>query len=560
MPPPTNISGATAVELGPLPNSINQDVNDAGTTYTVWYKYTAQAGDNVIGIFARSDDLAVYKPTIAVFTPDAVTSFPTSVSWNVPAQYPVTPGQVYYFEVSSFTGNVATAHLTISALQHVDVAVPDGAIVVPDDLPGYPMAVCDPTTGAVVLYVQNIPAGETARNWTSGVFAKECWTTFPTQTTSIMRGYSTNFVELWSTTVDPTDFQPVRISTNRVNNWYAMLAIDNNHGAAPTIQRLDSAGTVTDLFTLSPFIGANSYYRPVSIATKRDDSIAYIGDTNDGDVKRWDLVNDVAMADLTSQLPGYYPFEMMMLANDTLIVLWWTTLTNGDHGDVYLQRYDTSGALLNDYGSIGTLMDPRMSYAGDDPLSFWVHRKPYPHADGKATFRHILVADGSTIADIPTYMFEQGKFIGDPTLTPPADFGTSESCPLIVMPSGSGPPPPPNPVTRVYPMRRLRRWTIPNDENRWIFLTQLELELQRGMGLNQGQGSDPQVMFRLSRDGGKTWGPERWVSAGKTGEYTRRVILRQLGRARNPVAEITVSDPTFWALQDAYLDAEPGSS
>jgi hypothetical protein len=43
-------------------------------------------------------------------------------------------------------------------------------------------------------------------------------------------------------------------------------------------------------------------------------------------------------------------------------------------------------------------------------------------------------------------------------------------------------------------------------------------------GLATGQGSDPQVMLRVSRDGGRTWGNERWRSIGKIGEYKKRVL------------------------------------
>ncbi len=116
------------------------------------------------------------------------------------------------------------------------------------------------------------------------------------------------------------------------------------------------------------------------------------------------------------------------------------------------------------------------------------------------------------------------------------------------------------PATRVYPLRRQRTFVIPNSENFRIFLKKLEFEVQRGVGLNDGQGSDPQLMFQLSRDGGKTWGPERSISIGKQGEYSRRAIVRQLGIARNPVGRITMSDPVFWALCAAYLEAEPGTS
>lgn len=117
-----------------------------------------------------------------------------------------------------------------------------------------------------------------------------------------------------------------------------------------------------------------------------------------------------------------------------------------------------------------------------------------------------------------------------------------------------------NPPSILYADRRLRQFAIPTDENKWIFLRRLELEFQRGEGLSDGQGSDPQIMLSISRDGGKTWGPEIWTSAGKQGEFQRRAIWRQLGRARNPVVRIVVTDPVFWSFQAAYFEGEPGTS
>jgi hypothetical protein len=74
------------------------------------------------------------------------------------------------------------------------------------------------------------------------------------------------------------------------------------------------------------------------------------------------------------------------------------------------------------------------------------------------------------------------------------------------------------------------------------------------------QGYDPLVMFRLSRDGGQTWDNELTMNMGKIGEYERRAFLLMLGRARNPVVEITSSDPVFVAWLSCTIDVEQGTS
>jgi hypothetical protein len=110
----------------------------------------------------------------------------------------------------------------------------------------------------------------------------------------------------------------------------------------------------------------------------------------------------------------------------------------------------------------------------------------------------------------------------------------------------------------VFGMRRVRRAPHLSNEGGWIFYDRLQVEMDTGVGLINGDpvtgdGLDPQVMLRVSRDGGRTFGPERWVSAGKQGQYRTRVEWRRLGRARDAVFELVVSDPVPWRITDAYL-------
>jgi hypothetical protein len=73
--------------------------------------------------------------------------------------------------------------------------------------------------------------------------------------------------------------------------------------------------------------------------------------------------------------------------------------------------------------------------------------------------------------------------------------------------------------------------------------TLIEIECETGVGLNDGQGSAPEVMLRFSDDGGKTWSNERRASLGLTGDRKRRVVFRRLGRFRQRSYEISISDP-----------------
>lgn len=93
-------------------------------------------------------------------------------------------------------------------------------------------------------------------------------------------------------------------------------------------------------------------------------------------------------------------------------------------------------------------------------------------------------------------------------------------------------------------MRMLAHSAPLHHDRQRVFVSLLELDVQAGQGLVQGQGSDPQIMLRVSRDGGLTWGDyQRFASLGEIGQYLKRVRWTRLGSARTFVFEISCTDP-----------------
>lgn len=84
----------------------------------------------------------------------------------------------------------------------------------------------------------------------------------------------------------------------------------------------------------------------------------------------------------------------------------------------------------------------------------------------------------------------------------------------------------------------------------------MQIDFETGVGVNDGQGSDPQVMLQVSRDNGHTWGNELWRSMGKIGEYRTRVIWRRLGRGYDFVFKIRMTDPVKFVLAAAAVTNE----
>ena len=87
-----------------------------------------------------------------------------------------------------------------------------------------------------------------------------------------------------------------------------------------------------------------------------------------------------------------------------------------------------------------------------------------------------------------------------------------------------------------------------------MFISELQLDIETGVGLNAGQGSNPQIMLQISKDGGHTFGSERWVSFGKIGQYLTRVIWRQLGTGYDFVFKIRITDPVKVVIIGAYIN------
>ncbi len=93
------------------------------------------------------------------------------------------------------------------------------------------------------------------------------------------------------------------------------------------------------------------------------------------------------------------------------------------------------------------------------------------------------------------------------------------------------------------PIRRLRRPPALWQENEWVTVSSFEVHTAPGVGLTSGQGEDPQMALRISPDGGKTFGAERWRTLGKIGEFATRVRWLMCGRGRQWMPEIVVTDP-----------------
>jgi hypothetical protein len=102
--------------------------------------------------------------------------------------------------------------------------------------------------------------------------------------------------------------------------------------------------------------------------------------------------------------------------------------------------------------------------------------------------------------------------------------------------------------------RELISETISSPERDRFPVDCFRLDMETGVGLASGQGSNPMVMLQVSRDGGNTWGAEMWRSAGKIGEYGRRVEWRRLGTSDQWTFKLRITDPVPVTLLSATIN------
>ena len=105
-----------------------------------------------------------------------------------------------------------------------------------------------------------------------------------------------------------------------------------------------------------------------------------------------------------------------------------------------------------------------------------------------------------------------------------------------------------------------KRVTLPVEVNgRQIVLRSLQLIADVGVGIANGQGSDPQVMLEISRDKGHTWESLAWESMGVMGDYERVVKWFGLGRAQSFTFAIKYTDPTAFNAYKLVAFVEYGN-
>lgn len=170
---------------------------------------------------------------------------------------------------------------------------------------------------------------------------------------------------------------------------------------------------------------------------------------------------------------------------------------------------------------------------------------------------------GSTTFDSTGTITRTDTVTGDVTVTWDAVSGDEPDYIWFALGEAIPVPPTPSFHTTTFVRRRLRRSPILWSENQGlqtqVRVNLIAVDMQPGVS-TQVETPDAKVMIRASKDGGRTWTSERFVSVGAIGAYTQRLNTWRWGQGRQWVVEVSTSDPVTFNLIQLLIDAEPGTS
>jgi hypothetical protein len=564
---PTNTTAATAITISSLPATIAQTVDDGGTTYTVWYRYTASTADALIGVYAPA--ASPYLPRLAVFLDPAGAAYLDLSNAAKPVQFPGTPGVTYYFSITPNSGNPSPAALTLSVESLSNQTVPIGSLLVNDDTAGFPGILLSVAANNAVLGTwPALAVGEGMGILADGTIAASLDDASDTEALTLYRADRSVIATVpWFAT--STD-QSQTVVTARETAFYVV----NTNAALDSViaQRVTPDGAVTHTWTIA--IGSNTFLNGASVSPDQA-TLYYVVDSDGADgslVYSYNLTTSTPIGTAIAAQSGLTPLRLICLTDGFLVVLYLGT----PPPRVRARLFTSGGVFVRDFDAAGTsASDPRIATSALDPAAFWVWTKNTDNVTD--VFEQFQVSDASVLTTVTGTMYESGVFRGMSPGATPVRFGHSESCDFVelrtampVPPSGNLPWPlvPPfivngSPVAGLtsIPIRRVRRGPHIVDEQKMIFLDTLQPDLQPGIGAVTGQGLTATVMLRMSKDGGHTWGGWRTTSAGALGRYLTRIRFVRFGQARDWVPEIAVSDPVVpWVVLQLLWQGTEGTS
>jgi len=431
---PTNLDAATAIDLGPLPAHVVQDVYDVGTAtaYTVWYKYTPVASDLVLGAFA-SGDAVLYTPRLEVYQDAFGTAIPQALTaTNRPVQFPVEVGvfDAYYFKLVALDPAATPAVLTLDVRRAPIDAARRGDLCVIDDARWFPAVILSPTTDYQVRrFVSGFGPDVLTHSPGYGFPAGEVGDILPDGTMLLADNAFDQTVYCFDktfTAIATPALAAGGIRSNRAaNNFYVA-----------------SGGTVSVVSALGVITATHAITSGAALAANAAETLLYGNAAGDSSISRWSLLTDAPLAALAPPVAGIYTVDDLLVLDDDTILAAYFDNDVAPHA-FFVRHYDPSGTVLRTYtlGHSSRLSGWGHIAYGLDSTTFWAWIHP-PGADDaclRSVFQCLRVSDGVLVAEVTHAEYEDGGYFDPDPLTPLARFGCSISCPFFLLTQDEAP-------------------------------------------------------------------------------------------------------------------------
>ena len=487
MAAPVNIDAPNAIDLV-LDIPVAQDVHDAGTTYTVWYKYTAVVGDKFLSLASYGDFGTAYDVVTRVFKgPDTAPELIIINSINRAALLGVFPGETYYFSFASFAPTNPTPAILNLLLERdpsLSPSIPLGTVLISSDryIPYITQdfltnatAFVDPDTGIVLSFIRSdeveFSAGEMGDILPSGKILFGSFDFVNPALDAIKYqlfqydGVDSVDLELaisfpfTGTFYSGLFFHPVRAQQQL--DKFCVAFKGNRESVIPDSPAqfvfIQSDGTVEGKVGTAPWVlprPAGMDVLTSAVVLNDGKTLLYtyedINDSliirsyNQSTIYKYDLETETLLSDFVAAVPDFGVTDILVFADDTVLVLYYRSET--DPIETFARLYDINGNTIRTFPTLG-LPDsdttPRLGY-GVDQTSFWLFQKIGTQT---STLRNFRLSDGVVLHqhDLPN---RQGGY-GSAQINSVTELGNeykftlSQSCPIIVLQFPSVPEPEP---------------------------------------------------------------------------------------------------------------------
>jgi hypothetical protein len=539
----TVVTVVAADVQGAPSGSLYASTCDATQRHALWFSYTTGANDVMLAVGIKGAESGdAYHPVMSVWTgtPPSVTqhkvlsgsggtlnalcaSFALATTrsdiWYF--SFPVSANTTYYFQVTDANSSTVTTDLhVVGVAQPTGTAKPGDYLIINDAGP-FPGAVVDQTTGQLLGYIGTLGNGEEGASLQSGQ------TSF--QATNL--NTPTGAVQIVNRALGT--IATINGAADNILNSATVFYVITFTGDTAHVQLVNPDGTLGVLVDV-PSVGGGL------LVSADSDIFYYTDDATFTLIQRWNLLTNLAMTDFAGSFGGAEPLSGFVSGQTGLLCFVYAGSPK------VLRQFYPSGMLIST-SNLPADASRIIGDLGSDTFQVW---------NGTTGFtRYALWAPTVALVSVTAPGAQSSN--GGPQNAP---YAVSTSCPLLVIPSAS-------PVIQQeafagqlgdVAMKRLRRAPHLSNEQLINFYKSFQVDCTPGTGLVTGQGSEPEMMMRFSDDGGHTWSQEMTVSLGLNGAYQTRAMWRSLGSSRDRIFEVSISDPVFIALLDAFIDVEQG--